>query len=1073
MPNARATPVATEERPASGHNRDVGTASNLRSSSGMLVGYAASQLINFVVQIGIIRYLTKADYGAYAWALAAVLLVQAIVPLGLDRASARFLAMYDERADRPRLFGMIVLEVVVVGGVGAVVVAGTYLFSGPLNEIAPSDTAVALLVLMIALAPIQALDVLIVEMFAVFSSPWSVFLRRYVMEPLLRLAVVVLLIVVGGDAAFLTVGFVVVAAIGLVLYLFLLYRLFRRIGLAKHFSFRTTRIPWREVAAFCGPALLTGLVAIATTEFAAIVVGTFGGPQEVATFRAVVPIAALTLGVMFAFTTQFAPAASRLLARQAHGKVRDLYWQNAIWVAVLTFPVLAVTTALAGPFTTLTLGERYASSAGVLAVLSVGYYINAASGFNGFTIQLIGRSRWVMVTNVVTLGVMVPTSLVLANLYGAIGGAIAVLVTLIVHNALKQAGLGFGAGIGVVNRDHLKVLGQVGAALGAVALAVWIVRPSFWVGLALVLLAWLILLRATRRSLRLQDVFPEIGRIPLVRGLVAHQRATAGDDGPPQPAETGPAAAPLRMWQSIDWRFLIPDEVTNAGYRGPVSPDELRVLGESGVRVGDDRQPGSGLDALIATEADRRLLRTDLAAVRPGGWYLLRLGSLRVRPWSRLLTGRTRRWTADLRREDCDSVTAFWHAPNAQRCSYIVDLTDRVAVDAMLRRYQGVRFGRAKSVATRVLNRLGLIGLVAKDVTIACHRRAPSEGPPEKGPADSVGAPLPNWALAGLTAGSNRAPATLLITPWFEASRHVVALYLDPADSQLRAVAKLPRRRQDTAGIEREADALRLMGAHPGELAGRHPALLDLRLTGRSYLLESAVTGEPVDPGMVRSRRAEVISAGTDMARRLATVRPADEPDWFGRLVSKPLRRFASTVPVAGADELVGRTLALLAPLQSSPPPLILEHGDVSHPNLLMDTAGRLTLLDWERYERSGLPGHDLVFFLQYVAEASSSAVARAEQLAAFDEAFVGADAWARPYLVDHVTALGVPDRLIPQLILATWARTSAGLLTRLQPDGHDSGAPADPATLTGIYAADRDFQLWRHAVRRFDRLTR
>ena len=80
---------------------------------------------------------------------------------------------------------------------GALVVSGTYLLSGPLTDIAPSESAVALLVLMIALAPIQALDVLIVEMFAVFSSPWAVFLRRYVMEPLLRLTVVILLILTG------------------------------------------------------------------------------------------------------------------------------------------------------------------------------------------------------------------------------------------------------------------------------------------------------------------------------------------------------------------------------------------------------------------------------------------------------------------------------------------------------------------------------------------------------------------------------------------------------------------------------------------------------------------------------------------------------------------------------------------------------------------------------------------------------------------------------------------------------------------------------------------------------------
>ena len=258
------------------------------------------------------------------------------------------------------------------------------------------------------------------------------------------------------------------------LYSILLYRLFRRIGLAAHFSFRTIRLPWREVTSFCGPMLLTGLVAVATTEFAAIVVGTFGGAQQVADFRAVLPIAALNLGVLFSFTTLFAPSASRLYARESHQELRDLYWQNAIWVSVLTFPVLAVTTALAGPFTVFALGDRYASSAAVLAVLSVGYYINASWGFNGFTIQLIGRSRWVLVTNAVTLVVMVPTSVLLANLYGAIGGAVAVLVTLIVHNALKQAGLGFGGGIGIVHRAHARVLLQVARRSVLLALFDWL-----------------------------------------------------------------------------------------------------------------------------------------------------------------------------------------------------------------------------------------------------------------------------------------------------------------------------------------------------------------------------------------------------------------------------------------------------------------------------------------------------------------------------------------------------------------------------------------------------------------------
>ena len=61
-------------------------------------------------------------------------------------------------------------------------------------------------------------------------------------------------------------------------------------------------------------------------------------------------------------------------------------------------------------------------------------------------------------------------------------------------------------------------------------------------------------------------------------------------------------------------------------------------------------------------------------------------------------------------------------------------------------------------------------------------------------------------------------------------------------------------------------------------------------------------------------------------------------------------------------------------------------------------------------------------------------------------------------------------------LLLATWARSSAGLLVRLGPGGGStSEAEDDPAVtrsrLAEAFELDRDFHLWRHAVRRFDRL--
>jgi O-antigen/teichoic acid export membrane protein len=232
------------------------------------------------------------------------------------------------------------------------------------------------------------------------------------------------------------------------------------------------------------------------------------------------PFAMLNLGVLFTFSTLFTPSAARLLARGALPAVRDLYWQNAIWVSLLTFPVLAMTAGFARQFTVVTLGERYESSAVVLTVLSLGCYVNAVFGFNGLTVQLLERTRWILVANLVTLGFLVPATYLLVERLGAVGAAVSVLSTIVVHNLLKQAGLGFGAGIGLAERHHALVLLAVAALVGGLVALDQLSDPPLWLCLVLSALAWLALIWSTRRLLRLHEVFPEARRFLLTRWLV-------------------------------------------------------------------------------------------------------------------------------------------------------------------------------------------------------------------------------------------------------------------------------------------------------------------------------------------------------------------------------------------------------------------------------------------------------------------------------------------------------------------------------------------------------------------------
>jgi len=500
---------------ADGPTSTVVTAVNVRGSLMMLVGQVSAMAVNFAAQLLVVRHLTKAEYGAFAWALSGVLLLQSVVALGLDRADTRFMAHYDERHEYGRLRGLLVVEASTVVIFGLTVLGVALVAQGPIGDtVAPSGSATTLLLILLALAPLQALDSLVVNVFAVFATPRSVFFRRYVLEPGLRLLVVATLVATDGSARYLAAGYLLAGAVGLGIYVVLLVRLLDRTGLARRFATATRELPVRELFAFSLPMLLTNLVAVATTELAAVLLGRYRAATDVASFRAVQPFAALNLVVLFSFMILFTPVAARAIARSDIGVLRDLYWRTCGWITVLTAPVFLLTTVFARPLVATTLGAKYASSAPYLSMLALGYFVNAALGFNGLVVQMLGRVRFVLVTNVAVLSFMVVADVVLIPPLGAAGAAVAVLATLLVHNAWKQGGLV--GGVGVWDGGHARTCLGVAAAVAILGAIEAVAQPPLLVALALCGVAGVVLLRVNRRRLSVADTFPEAARLPVV-----------------------------------------------------------------------------------------------------------------------------------------------------------------------------------------------------------------------------------------------------------------------------------------------------------------------------------------------------------------------------------------------------------------------------------------------------------------------------------------------------------------------------------------------------------------------------
>lgn len=327
-----------------------------------------------------------------------------------------------------------------------------------------------------------------------------------------------------------------------------------------------------------------------------------------------------------------------------------------------------------------------------------------------------------------------------------------------------------------------------------------------------------------------------------------------------------------------------------------------------------------------------------------------------------------------------------------------------------------------------------------------------------------------NWdRLALHKFGTPADLASVLLTPRFQTSAHVVFLILDRKSAKPVLVIKAARRRSGVdCPLAREASNLRAVHAsRPGGFDSIPRLITFEEYADTPILLETAVSGHVLTSSEVRRRPAACAQAVVDWVTTLHTA----SSQWNTRAMisarehwSEPLERMARTHPLTAQDaELVARTWALTTPLREESFPVVFEHGDLSAPNILITGAGTLNIVDWELATAAGLPGQDLFFSLAFLAFARERASSEPQYVDAFARAFLGPRAWAWPYIERYAESLDLDRELLPALFVACWSAYVARRTERLALSAVTSESPDERWTRI---KRNHYFAIWSHAVR-------
>jgi O-antigen/teichoic acid export membrane protein len=314
----------------------------------------------------------------------------------------------------------------------------------------------------------------------------------------------------------LAAGYLIGAFLGFLTYAAMLRQLFRERGIHVRATLRRIVFPVREVFSFSTPLLTSDVVNVLKSSFVVVLLEYFATTTQVAEFRAVVPVAGLNLVVMQSFKYLFTPEAARLFARNDSQGINDLYWRSATWIAIITFPVFAASFSLARPLTVLLFEERYASSATVLALLALGNYMNAAMGFNAYTLRVFGKVRFIVAIDLFSALAGVVLNVLLIPRYGAIGAAIGTTAALVLYNLLNHAGLLLGTQIHLFQPRYLRVYASIVLGAALLLLIDQLLNPGIVAGSLLIAAISLLLVAVNWQVMEAGRMFPELRRIPVL-----------------------------------------------------------------------------------------------------------------------------------------------------------------------------------------------------------------------------------------------------------------------------------------------------------------------------------------------------------------------------------------------------------------------------------------------------------------------------------------------------------------------------------------------------------------------------
>lgn len=392
-------------------------------------GQGAGRVLGYATQSALARGLGRESFGLYTLGVAVVTAAQIISQFGLDNGVVRYVAHYRAQGDTARVRGTILQAVGLTFAFSLVVAVAIFFGAGTIAGFFDPDLEPVVRAFAFAV-PFFALMSIICWATQGFQTVAYATYTQQILRPLIYLLLVIGVYFVGASLAGVVAAYVISMALGVLIGLFFLRRLFPPL-----LNFRTR--PKFETRALFGvsvPMSVSRATQYANNWTAILVLGIFQPAGVVGLFQAAFRTATFATLVRFAFNGIFSPIISNLHAQENTEDLGRLYKDVTRWTFTGAFAIFLLIVLLTSEILTVFGGKEYAAGATALIIVAFAQLFSTSVGPANRMLAMTDNQTVLMI--ITTIGALTGVAVCFALIpdFGMIGAAIGAAAAILTEN---------------------------------------------------------------------------------------------------------------------------------------------------------------------------------------------------------------------------------------------------------------------------------------------------------------------------------------------------------------------------------------------------------------------------------------------------------------------------------------------------------------------------------------------------------------------------------------------------------------------------------------------------------------